>query len=46
MLFQKAYKNLLIAKQCFFSFSDKDTNSKEIEANIDYNSGRWLPKEH
>ena len=46
MFFQKAYKNLLIAKQCFFSFSDKDTLSKEIESNIDYNSGRWLPKEH
>ena len=46
MFFQKAYKNLLIAKQCFFSFSDKDTLSKEIESNIDYNSGRWLSKEH
>ena len=46
MFFQKAYKNLLIAKQCFFSFSDKDTLSKEIESNIAYTSGRWLPQEH
>ena len=42
----KKYFNLLISKQCFFSFSEQDSLSKDNEQNLEYNSGRWLTQEH